>query len=455
MHFLRFELAFTGFFRQFGQLLADFFQTFLIHVFDDRNNQAVRCIGCETDVKVVFQNQIVAIQRSVEFREGFQRRNGGFDDERQWRQFHALAFPFFVQLFAEFFQFGHVRFFVNGNVRDNYPVAGQVLTGNFLNAGQFFNFDIAEFGEVHFRPRQQVQTAAQRCAGSSRFRRTALHHGFHKGFNVVAHDTAFQAGTFDLTQIYTQFARQFACGRTRVCFGESGFVNFGSGRCRSGNRSWSCGRRGSRSRRSCRCGGLSRRGSGGRTGGFHFDNGSTFGYFVADFQEYSFNDTGGSTRYVHGRFVGFQSNQRVVFSNSVANFDFNGDYIYISMTANVGNGYLNGCTTCGSGSGCSGRRRLCFSRRSRSGFSSGSTGFNGQDHAAFGDFVADFDFHFFHNACCIGRYVHSRFVGFQCNQGVVNGDGVARFDFYGDNINVFMTADIRHFNFYDTHLSSF
>ena len=125
------------------------------------------------------------------------------------------------------------------------------------------------------------------------------------------------------------------------------------------------------------------------------------------------------------------------------------------MTANVGNGYFNGCTACGSGSGYSGRRRLCFSRRSRSGFSSGSTGFNGQNHTAFGDFVANFDFHFFHNACCIGRYVHSGFVGFQCNQGVVNGDGVARFDFYCDDIDVFMTADIGYFDFYDTHLSSF
>ena len=242
-----------------------------------------------------------------------------------------------------------------------------------------------------------------------------------------------------------------------MCFGESGFVDFGCGRCRSGNRSRSCSRRGSRSRCSCRDCGLSRRGSGsgGRTGGFHFDNGSTFGYFVADFQEYGFNDTGSGTRYVHSRFVGFQSNQRVVFGNGVAHFDFNGDYIYISMTANVWNGYFNGCTACGSGSGCSGRRRLCFSGRSRSSLSSGSTGFNGQNYAAFGDFVADFDFHFFHNACCIGRYVHSGFVGFQCNQGVVNGDGVARFDFYCDNIDVFMTADIGYFDFYDTHLSSF
>ena len=78
LHFLWLELAFASFFRQFGQLLADFFQTFLIHVFDDGNNQAVWRIGCETDVEVIFQNQIVAVQRSVEFREGFQRGNGSF-----------------------------------------------------------------------------------------------------------------------------------------------------------------------------------------------------------------------------------------------------------------------------------------------------------------------------------------------------------------------------------------
>lgn len=65
LHFLWFELAFAGFFRQFGQLLADLFQAFLIHVFDYWNNQAVWCVGCETDVEVVFQHQVVAIQRGI------------------------------------------------------------------------------------------------------------------------------------------------------------------------------------------------------------------------------------------------------------------------------------------------------------------------------------------------------------------------------------------------------
>ena len=50
LHFLRFELTFAGFFRQFGQLLADLFQAFLIHIFDYWNNQAVWCVGSENDV---------------------------------------------------------------------------------------------------------------------------------------------------------------------------------------------------------------------------------------------------------------------------------------------------------------------------------------------------------------------------------------------------------------------
>ena len=130
------------------------------------------------------------------------------------------------------------------------------------------NFDAAEFREVNFRPWQQVQTAAQRSSG--RFACTALHNGFNEGFNVFAHDTAFQTGTFNLTQIYAQFACQFACGRTGMSFGKSSFVDFGSCRCRRCRCSGWCGSCRSRSSGWCRCGSLSgrSRSSCGRTGGF-------------------------------------------------------------------------------------------------------------------------------------------------------------------------------------------
>ena len=85
----------------------------------------------------------------------------------------------------------------------------------------------------------------------------------------------------------------------------------------------------------------------------------------------------------------------------------------------------------------------------RFGFRSGSRafGFNDYNQAAFGDFVADFDFDFFDHARNFGRYVHRRFVGFQGNQGIVNGDGVAYVHFNRDNIYIFVSANVGHFQF--------
>jgi len=74
-------------------------------------------------------------------------------------------------------------------------------------------------------------------------------------------------------------------------------------------------------------------------------------------------------------------------------------------------------------------------------------GFNDYNQAAFGDFVADFDFDFFDDARNFGRYVHRRFVGFQGNQGIVNGDGVAYVHFNRDNIYIFVSANVGHFQF--------
>ena len=122
------------------------------------------------------------------------------------------------------------------------------------------------------------------------------------------------------------------------------------------------------------------------------------------------------------------------------------------MAADVGDG--DGFYSARSGGGGSGRR----SRRGGRGFGnrcggsiSCSGSFHQQDDAAFGHFVAHFDFDFFNHARRIGRHVHGRLVGFQRNQGVVYGNGVAGFDFHGDDVHVFMTADIGYFDFYDAH----
>ena len=193
MHFLRFEFAFAGFFAQFAQFDADLFEAFFVHVFNHGHHQTIGSIGGKADVEVFFQHQIVAIQRGIEFGELLQSFHAGLDDKGQGRHFNAFALPFFVELFAEFFQIGHVGIKLMRYMRNHHPVACQILAGNLLDAGALFDFDFTEFGKIHFRPRQQVQPAAQRSGGGTGAG-TFLHHALHKGFNVFAGDAAFTAG---------------------------------------------------------------------------------------------------------------------------------------------------------------------------------------------------------------------------------------------------------------------
>ena len=85
----------------------------------------------------------------------------------------------------------------------------------------------------------------------------------------------------------------------------------------------------------------------------------------------------------------------------------------------------------------------------RFGFRSGSCafGFNDYNQAAFGDFIADFDFDFFDHARNFGRHIHRRFVGFQGNQGIINGDSVAYVHFNRNNIYIFVPTNVGHFQF--------
>ena len=73
--------------------------------------------------------------------------------------------------------------------------------------------------------------------------------------------------------------------------------------------------------------------------------------------------------------------------------------------------------------------------------------FNHGNHAAFGNFVAHFHLDFFHHTGRFSRHIHRGFVGFQSNQGIFNSKRVARFDFNGDDVHIFVAADIGHFQF--------
>ena len=74
-------------------------------------------------------------------------------------------------------------------------------------------------------------------------------------------------------------------------------------------------------------------------------------------------------------------------------------------------------------------------------------GLNDNNQTAFGDFVAHFNFNFFDYACNFGRDVHSRFIGFQSNQCIVHSNGIAHIYFNRNNIYIFVTANVGHFQF--------
>ena len=127
MHIGRFEFAFARVFRQLGHFHRDFRNGFGIGCFDDRNDEAVRCVGGKTDVVVFFVHEVIAVQRGVELREFFQGLHAGFDDKCEHGEFDPRFFVLFVQLYAEGFQLGHVGDFVVGHMWNHDPVARQIL----------------------------------------------------------------------------------------------------------------------------------------------------------------------------------------------------------------------------------------------------------------------------------------------------------------------------------------
>ena len=91
---------------------------------------------------------------------------------------------------------------------------------------------------------------------------------------------------------------------------------------------------------------------------------------------------------------------------------------------------------------CGGRWR---SRFGFGGFGSCCCGFYHRNHAAFGNFIAHFYPHFFNHPGHFGGHIHGGLVGFQCNQRVFYGHAVANFDIYGNDVHIFMAADIGYF----------
>ena len=134
MHVGWLEFAFACVFSQLGHFHRDFRNRLGVSGFDDRYDEAIWGVSGKTDVEIFFVDEVVAIQRGIEFREFFQRLHAGFDQKGEHGEFDTRFFVLFVELNAEGFEFGYVGDFVIGHVWNHDPVARQVLSRNFLDA---------------------------------------------------------------------------------------------------------------------------------------------------------------------------------------------------------------------------------------------------------------------------------------------------------------------------------
>ena len=178
---------------------------FFVRVAQHRHHQTVRRIHRHTDVEVLLEHQISPLASSEALNSILlQRRYGSLEQECQRGDFDVLFGIFLAQLLAERLHFADVGFVKLRDVRDAHPVAMQIRTGDFLDTRQRFDFDSAEFGEVHFRHGEDLQAAATRC--TARLRNCGLDEVLH----VVPGDAPLLAAAFDLRHIHAELAREAA-----------------------------------------------------------------------------------------------------------------------------------------------------------------------------------------------------------------------------------------------------
>ena len=174
----------------------------------------LRRVGGEADVVILLQDQVFAVERSVELGKLLQRRARRLDHERQHRHAHAALLVLLVELHAKRFELGDVGVVVVGDVRDHHPVAVQVRAGDLPDPRQRLDFDRSELREVDLRPRQQIDAdaaAGRRGAARGRCRRR-----LSRSLDVFLEDAALVPAAFHLAEIDAELARQFAHAGTCV-----------------------------------------------------------------------------------------------------------------------------------------------------------------------------------------------------------------------------------------------
>ncbi|MNO99552.1 hypothetical protein D3C76_913250 [compost metagenome] len=215
--------------------------------------------------------------------------------------------------------------------------------------------------------------------------------------------------------------------------------------------------RGCRSRRSGsgRCSSLGRSGSrrGRSTRHFQIQNQVASADFVVELDADGFNHASGRRRDFHARLVGFQSDQRLISFDGVADLDLDLDDLCLARRADVRHVHLlNRSGSRGSG-WCSGSRRgsrfglrFCSRRSGRSrGRFSGALDFQLKQFVAFFQTVAQLHFQALDDAGFRGRHFHAGLVRFQGQDALVGFDTVAdlhkQFNYF-----TFTAADVRYAN---------
>ena len=105
-------------------------------------------------MKVLLHDQLIAINRGIEFGEFFKGGHTCLDQKREHRDLDTGLFVFFVECDAQGFEFSDVGFVVVRDVRNHDPIAMQIRARNFLDARKWLGCDFAKFGEVDLGPGQ-------------------------------------------------------------------------------------------------------------------------------------------------------------------------------------------------------------------------------------------------------------------------------------------------------------
>ena len=310
---------------EFHHVLRELQEVFLVHVADDRHEQARFGVHGETEVNVFLEHDLVRefVEAGVERGMLLQRVRHGLQHERRDGELRAFLFVFGRKFLPQIVQRGDIHFVELRDFGNGQAALGHALRDDFAQRRDRALVNRTKRGEVHRLRRSDAGTARLRnfLRGGEAFETHDVIPQFlpaHAAFFVAAH----------LVQINRQFARNPAHGgwgdgilvHDFRIFGLAGFL-FRSRRRSSGFFRGGLWRGGFLFRRTG-CG----RGGGGPGGGIEAENESAHGEFVAFLHANAGHGPGGGRRDGRHGLAGLQFDEALAFLHLRAGFDENADH---------------------------------------------------------------------------------------------------------------------------------